>query len=52
MKLKNFLILLGLLIASTTHAEIITKEIDYKQAETTMKEYHMGGLPCNQNLLI
>ena len=37
MKLKNFLILTSLLIATNTHAEIIIKEIDYKQADTTMK---------------
>ncbi|MES0327116.1 MAG: dienelactone hydrolase family protein [Gammaproteobacteria bacterium] len=37
MNLKTPLILISLLIATTTHAEIITKEIDYKQADTTMK---------------
>ena len=37
MNLKTSLILISLLIATTSHAEIITKEIDYKQADTTMK---------------
>ncbi len=37
MNLKTPLIIISLLITSTTHAEIITKEIDYKQADTTMK---------------
>ena len=37
MSLKNTFILIGLLITTATHAEIITKEIDYKQGETVMK---------------
>ena len=37
MNLKNTFILIGLLITTATHAEIITKEIDYKQGETVMK---------------
>ena len=37
MKLKTPLILLTLLITTATHAEIITKEIDYQQGDTTMK---------------
>jgi dienelactone hydrolase len=37
MNLKTTLILIGLLIASTSHAEVITKEIDYKTGDTIMK---------------
>ena len=37
MNLKTPLILISLLIATTSQAEIITKEIDYKHADTTMK---------------
>ena len=37
MKLKTPLILLTLLITTAAHAEIITKEIDYQQGDTTMK---------------
>ncbi|MDH5710469.1 MAG: dienelactone hydrolase family protein [Gammaproteobacteria bacterium] len=37
MKLKAYAIFLSLLIASSVHAEIITKDIDYQQGDTTMK---------------
>lgn len=37
MHLKNLTILLGLLITTTSHAEIISKEIDYRQGDTIMK---------------
>jgi len=37
MKLKTSLILISLLIASSAHAEIISKEVDYQQGDTTMK---------------
>ncbi|MDH5611047.1 MAG: dienelactone hydrolase family protein [Gammaproteobacteria bacterium] len=37
MNLKTTLILIGLLIASSAHAEIISKEVDYQQGDTTMK---------------
>lgn len=37
MNLKTLLILTGLLISTASHAEIIGKEIDYKQGETIMK---------------
>lgn len=37
MKLKSFLILITCLLATSANAEIITKEIDYQQGDTTMK---------------
>jgi hypothetical protein len=37
MNLKTPIILLSLLITTATHAEIISKEIDYKQGDTIMK---------------
>ncbi len=37
MNLKTTLLLLSLLITSSAHAEIITKEVNYKQGDTTMK---------------
>ena len=37
MNLKHSFILLSLLISVNVHAEIITKEIDYKEGDTTMK---------------
>ena len=37
MKLKNLAVLFSLFIAATGHAEIITKDIDYQQGDTTMK---------------
>lgn len=37
MKLKSLLILITCLLATSANAEIITKEIDYQQGNTTMK---------------
>jgi dienelactone hydrolase len=37
MNLKTLVTLFSLLISTVTHAEIITKDIDYKQGDTTMK---------------
>ena len=46
MNLKTLITLSILLIASATHAEIISKEIDYKQGDTIMK----GMLAYDDNL--
>lgn len=46
MKLKTILILLGLLINTTANAEIISKEIDYKEGNTVMK----GMLAYDSNI--
>lgn len=37
MKLNTSILLLALFITTSSYAEIVTKEIDYKQADTTMK---------------
>jgi len=46
MKLKSLIILTSLFITTIAHAEIISKEIDYKQGDTTMK----GMLAYNDDI--